>query len=410
MLEAVLFDLTTSTVWELAVEHREVFSVNDTVTTGLGGVSIGESLYQLGDYFARSRPTLRNRILMGLFSPAHAAGMLFGDRPRPSASGYDARGLARDAGHRFALELGAAQWLAGAGGGAAAVGAGSEAPAARTGDLRVGLELVNLPSHGRAAVRRRWLGGGEWTRIDVGYRGGRQDMEALSIETRASLWGRYVQDTRAVDPGAGAAGGLRGHAAFLGTATAFELVVEQIGRGDDFLTAMHLPGPSADVTLYHDRLALRLATDVTPDFAMVRPFALDPALGPEDLAGAKSTLASQRYYYAFGVAAATRVEASYRRARAGAALAFTHHDSIEGLDRHQNAYVSPTGVPHPAITDDADAVDQRLRLRLYGDSALPLTDVRLGASLDYRQRTGSYDTSERTREDLRVSLLASYAL
>jgi hypothetical protein len=407
MLEALLFDLTTSTVWELAVEHREVFSLNDTVVTGLGGVAIGESLYQLGDFFARSEPSLRNRILMGLVSPAHAAGLLFGDRPRSSAMGHDDRGLARDASHRFALELGAAHWLAGMGGGE---GYGAEAgPSGSgpewTGDLRVALDLVNLPSYGRAAQRQRWLGGGELTRIDVEYRGSRQDLQALSIQTRATLWGRWLQDTRPGD-----AGGLRGHGSFVGSATAFELAVEQMGRFDDFLTAMHLPGPAADVTLHRDRLALRLSTDVTPDFALVRPFALDPALTPAELAGAKSTLGAHRYYYAMGVAAATRVEASYRKARAGAAVAFSHHDSIEGLDRHQNAYVSPTGVFHPAISDDADAVDQRLKLRLYGDSALPLTDLRLGASLDYRQRTGSYGETERTREDLRVSLLASYAL
>src|SRR4029453_16757727 len=93
MLEAMLFELTTSSVWELAVEHREVVSLNDTIVTGLGGVSIGESLYQVGDYFARSRPTLRNRLLMSLFSPAHAIGWLFGDRPRATGAALGARGL-----------------------------------------------------------------------------------------------------------------------------------------------------------------------------------------------------------------------------------------------------------------------------------------------------------------------------
>ena len=83
MAEALLFDFVTSSTWELTVEHREVISLNDTVTTSLGGVAVGESLYQLGDFFARSRPTVANRILMGLFSPAHAAGLLWGDRPEP---------------------------------------------------------------------------------------------------------------------------------------------------------------------------------------------------------------------------------------------------------------------------------------------------------------------------------------
>ena len=393
MLEALLFDFLTSSVWELTVEHREVVSLNDTVVTALGGVSIGESLYQVGDYFARSRPTLRNRLLMGLFSPAHAAGWLFGDRPRPSAAGFDGRGLARDAQLRFELGLGGGRRpLDGA-------GPGWES------QLRGDIELINLASFGHAASRRRWLEGGEMSRILVDYRGSRQDLEALSITTRASLWGRYRQETQAT-----AGGGLRGYAAFLGSATAFELQVEELGTFDDFLSAMHLPGPSADLTWHRDRLSLRLVSDVNPDFAMVRPLALDHERSPLELHGEKSTIPTHRYYYALGVAAATRLEASYRRARAGASVQFAHHDSIEGLDRHQTAYTSPTGVFHEAVSKDSEATDQRLEVRVYGDSALPLTDLRAGMSLDYRQRTGTFGAEEREQDDLRLSLLLSYAL
>jgi hypothetical protein len=396
MLEALLFDFVTSSVWELTVEHREVISLNDTVVTTLGGVSIGESLYQIGDYFGRSEPTLRNRLLMGLFSPAHAAGWLFGDRPRPSAAGFDDRGLARDAHHRFALGLGAARPL-----GASSAG---EAPAWDS-ELRADLELLSLPSYGRPGSRQRWLEGGEMSRIAVDYRGSRQDLQALSISTRSSLWGHYRQETQA-----GADGGLRGSARFLGTATAFELLVEDLGTFNDFLSSMHLPGPSADLTWHRDHLALRLVSDLTPDFAMVRPFALDHQRTPPELHGHKSTIPTHRYYYALGVASATRLEASYRRARAGASVEWTHHDSIEGLDRHQVAYTSPTGVYHEAISNDANAVDQRLKMRVYADSALPLTDLRLGLSLDYRQRSGSLGPARREHEDTRLSLLASYAL
>jgi hypothetical protein len=230
-------------------------------------------------------------------------------------------------------------------------------------------------------------------------------MEALSIDTRASLWGQYRQQTAAT-----AGGGLRGHAAFLGSSTAFELQAEDLGTFDDFLSAMHLPGPSTDLTWHRDRLSLRLVSDVNPDFAMVRPLALDHQRTPSELDGEKSTIPTHRYYYAWGVAAATRLEASYRRARAGASVRFSHHDSIEGLDRHQDAYTSPTGVFHPALSKDAEAADQRLQMRLYGDSALPLSDLRAGVSLDYRQRSGSFGAEQRELDDLRLSLLVSYAL
>lgn len=46
MLQALLFDVTASSVWELTVEHREVVSVNDTITTAIGGVPLGEGMYR----------------------------------------------------------------------------------------------------------------------------------------------------------------------------------------------------------------------------------------------------------------------------------------------------------------------------------------------------------------------------
>jgi hypothetical protein len=396
MAEALLFDFVTSSTWELTVEHREVISLNDTVTTTLGGVAVGESLYQVGDFFARSRPTLTNRILMGLFSPAHAAGLLWGDRPQASSAGFDANGFARDAHHRFAVGLGAARSVGDQG-----------ADAAWDGDLRFDLELVNLASYGNEATRSRALGGGEFTRINVDYRGSRQDLQALTTSARASLWGAYRQRTVASGPDGA---GLRGHSLFLGSATAFDLIVDQMGDTNDFITALHLIGPAADLTLHRDRLSLRLATDVLPDFAMVRPFALDPARSADQLVGQKSTVRAHSYYYALGVTTTARAEAQYRKLRAGAGLSYGYYDSIEGLDRHQTEYVSPTGVLHPAITDDAQAVDQRMTLRLFGDSALPASDMRVGVSLDYRSRTGTMSQITREQDDLRLSLLASYAL
>jgi hypothetical protein len=61
------------------------------------------------------------------------------------------------------------------------------------------------------------------------------------------------------------------------------------------------------------------------------------------------------YYYGLGIAGSARAEASFHRARAGGAIEWNGYDAIEGLDRHQEAYISPTGPPHEAITDDPDS-------------------------------------------------------
>src|SRR4029079_15778097 len=107
------------------------------------------------------------------------------------------------------------------------------------------------------------------------------------------------------------------------------------------LTAVHAIGPTADASLYRGPFALRVAADVYGDFAMVRPFALDPDAPADALAGTKSVLQNQHYYYALGVTAAARAEGSYRRLRAGAAVECNGYDSIEGLDRRQDDFTSP---------------------------------------------------------------------
>jgi hypothetical protein len=176
------------------------------------------------------------------------------------------------------------------------------------------------------------------------------------------------------------------------------------------VAAVHLIGPTADVTLYRGRATVRLASDLYPDFALVRPLALDERTPREALAGTKSTLAAESYYYAVGLTTTGRVEASYRGLRAGLGAGFSTFNSIEGLDRHQHAYVSPTGIPHEAITNDVELTDDRLDLRLFSEAPLPLTDVKLGVTLDYQRRAGTMGDLQRTRSDVRLGLHASYAM
>jgi hypothetical protein len=394
MLEAMLFDFTASSVWELTVEHREVVSLNDTITTSLGGVPFGEGLFRIGDFFARSSPTLGNRVLMSAFSPARAIAWMYGDAPRPSTAGFDGHGLAVDAHHRFAFSYGGTTSVRD-------TGAGKDAWHS---SVVADLELIDLPTYGRAGRSDRALDGGEMTRLAFSYTGNHRDLQTTSLLARSSLWGKYRQSTRSA-----MAGDLDGYSAFLGTSTAFDLSYHDYGPLTDFLMAVHLVGPSGDVTLHRAQWRLRLAGDLYPDFALVRPLALDDAEMRVDDVPGQSTLAHD-YYYAIGLTAAARVEASYRRARAGATIEWNGYDGVEGLDRHQNAYVSPTGVAHEAITDDPHMRDRRLQLRLYSESPLPFTDLEVGAALDYLQRAGNATGATREREDLRFSFHAIYAL
>jgi hypothetical protein len=400
LLTSTLFDIGASTAWEMGVEHREVVSVNDQIVTGLGGVSIGETLYRVSDVFARGKPTVRNRILMGLVSPMRLPAWLMGEAPHGSGT-YDARGLDGSVFHRFDLALG----------GTAGVAAAATAPAADTAWVangRLDLEVVAAPlaavsDDGTETARRARLRGGEISRLVVDWAGTSQSMRAFDLTTRTTLFGR-VDSRRDLRGGAMRA---------LGAASAFELAYNNAGGVDDFFTLAHLAGPSADLAWSRDRLALRAELSAYGDFAMVRPMAIGAGTVAQMVPGAKSELERFDYYYGWGGTAALRLEASYGAFRAGTSAEWNHVDSIEGLDRHQEAYVSPTGVPHGAISDDSNLTDDRLKARAFVEAPVPFADaVRVGMAGDLVHRSGTWEAHglEDARDDLRVGFTVTTSL
>jgi hypothetical protein len=400
LLTSTLFDIGASTAWEVGVEHREVVSVNDQIVTGLGGVSIGETLFRVSDVFARGKPTVRNRVLMGLLSPMRLPAWLMGDAPHGSGS-YDRHGLDGSVFHRFDLALG----------GTAGVAAAATAPAADTAWVangRLDLEVVAAPvaaasDDGTETTRRARLRGGEISRLVVDWAGTGQAMRAFDLTTRTTLFGRV--DSRRDLRG----GSMRA----LGASSAFELAYNNAGGVDDFFTLAHLAGPSADLAWARDRWGLRAEASAYGDFAMVRPMAIGAGSVAQMMEGAKSTLERFDYYYGWGGTAALRLEASYGAFRAGTSAEWNHVDSIEGLDRHQQAYVSPTGVPHAAITDDSNLTDDRLKARAFVEAPVPFAEaMRLGVAGDLVHRSGTWEAHglEDARDDLRVGFTVTTSL
>jgi hypothetical protein len=405
MLQAVLFDLTASSIWEAAVENREVFSLNDTVTTAIGGISLGESSYQLGEYFARSAPTFRNRLMLVLFSPARAFLSLTEGERLPHTGSVDRHGLANDASHRFELSAGGsfAATSPAATAGSTTVGTTATTEGA-TFSARLDLELMNLRAYGRDGQADRTLSGGEFTRLALGYEGTPERLDALTVTARSSLFGRFTQEL------AGSTGDQHGHNLLVAAGSAFDLAISDGERPRDFVSAVHMIGPMADAMIYRGPLTFRLSSDLYGDFAMVRPFALESDTSAALLDGAKSVLRERDYYYALGLTAAARAEARYRGLCAGASVAWSEYDSIQGLDRQQDAYVSPTGVSHAGVTDDFSIADQRLKLRVYTEFPTLIEDVHLGLSFDMQRRSGEMKDLTRSEDEGRASAVLSFVM
>ncbi|HSN13629.1 MAG TPA: DUF3943 domain-containing protein, partial [Anaeromyxobacteraceae bacterium] len=348
ILESWLFTLATSTLWEATVEHREVVSVNDTIVTPAGGAAIGEPFFQLGRFFERGSPTVANRVLTTLFSPAQSLDDALGlTRPRRTPD-VDALGFPRDVWHRFELDLGGALSSRGQADGRL------RAEPSFTADA----ELVAVEGRGRPGDLDATLDDGQWSRVRFFFTRDDEAVRELSILTQASLWGRYRQRLRAEGTA------LFGHDLFWGAATAFDFSIARLETFDDFLGIMHVAGPAIDATWYQGRLAVRAALAGFLDFANPRAVAWDE-LKRRGAVGAttRSVLEKEGYTHAWGMTGAALVEARWRGLEAACELRYDWFDSIEGLDRYQQGFTSPTGVYHPGVADDFDVRDQRRTLR-----------------------------------------------
>jgi hypothetical protein len=364
VLESWIFTLATSTVWEATVEHREVFSVNDTIVTPAGGAAIGETFYQLGRFFERGAPTVVNRVLTTLFSPAQTLDDALGITRPERTPDVDPLGFPRDVWHRFELNLGGALSSRGRADGSLRLEP----------SLTVDTDLVAVPGHGRPGELARTLRDGEWTRARLFFTRDEVAVRELSIYTQASLWGRYRQALRAE----GAS--LFGHGLFWGAATAFDFSIARLKTFDDFIGVMHVAGPVADATWYQGRLSVRASLAGFLDFANPRAIAFDELKRRGTvLPKTRSVLEKEGYTHAWGLTGAALLEARWRGFGATCELRYDAFDSIEGLDRYQEGFTSPTGYYHQGVVDDFNVRDQRRTLR--GALSWQLPGQRFGVRL-----------------------------
>jgi len=346
ILQSWLFTLATSSVWEGTVEHREVFSLNDTIVTPAGGAAIGEAFFQLGRFFERGSPTVANRLLTTLFSPAQTLNDLLGLTRPERAREVDDLGLPTDVWHRFELDLGGA---------ISDRATGSFRPEAY---LSLDTDLMAVPGHARPGDLTRTLDDGQWSRVRVVFARGAGALDALGVYTQASLWGRYRQRLRAE----GSA--LFGHSLFWGAATAFDLSIARLPSFCDFIGIMHVIGPATDATWHLGALSLRAGVVGFLDFANPRAIAWDELKrSGAAIPTTKSILEKEGYTHAWGVTGAAQLEARWRGLELSCELRYDWFDSIEGRDRFQESFTSPTGVYHAGIADDFNVRDQRRTLR-----------------------------------------------
>jgi hypothetical protein len=379
--------LATSVLWEYLAEFKEQPSLNDMVVNTTAGMAIGEPLYQLGEFFLRSRPSLLSRGLGAALSPVAAMNDCADRRTRPSESS-DSLGLTREAAHRFELTAGYQQRSF-----------DGEVLRRETG-LAVGTELVTLPGYDRPGRFATFIAPGAWTsvtgRLDLGERG----ISGGALLTRAALLGRYFQQfERSSD------GRLTGHGALLGLGTAFDY--EDSGRpgGADYLAVMNVVGPLFELLARGHGVRLRLSGELYGDFAMVKSLAFEGRLSPmtgsvyrpgETGGRIPGVLGARGYYYALGVTGGTRLDLESSPWDLGASLRADHFDSIAGLDRFRDE-----------MMDEYDLIDQRVIANAWLGVRPFDKGPRLSTGVQWRWRRGIAEELSGEHLDLRLGLATS---
>lgn len=341
-----LFATGGSVLWEYGVEWREISSINDHIYTAVGGVAIGEPLFQIGSYF-RNRHGLANRIATLLTNPLVAINDQLDGKNRPPR-------VPTDEWHDFRLSTGGLRGVPLA-----------DSDAATQNVLNLDLRVVTLPNYGEAGTGSGRFGGtiDSGFHLDVNVLGGQ--VEEFTISTRATLFGRWWKDVRQDEQG------LRhGHDLWLGALMAWDifqkkpiapydghdlgmkdkwLAREQPTRYTDKVSSVHFPGLAMSLTTYAGRLRTRIDMGAALNFSMVNSLPFNQYSATHDTWGVKTTLHNWGYYYGLGTTLAGRAEAEIGAWRATAGFDYRRFASIQGLDRYQHD-----------VTDDGRLTDSRL--------------------------------------------------
>ena len=395
-LESFLFTFGSSYFWEFAVEFKEVVSINDMITTPMGGISIGEALFQLGRLFRSKRPTFLNKIARLLSNPILSLNEWLDRKKYRDQYSFGGMDYWNDSrlffGPRFDTF------------------SGSDTDTF----LRLGLESqINLiPEYGKPEASNRSLPLPAFTQFDIGGALHREGLYEFNIFAKAVLFGHFWQDIRVagsspsgthnaahpeddVDITADdtAARERVGYSLMLGMATCFDFIEinstiasgmidpEDTLAGDrvDKFTIINLLGPTVDFSLFHKDLKIRLVADAYGDFSMIYSHAFKKYAELYDFGQTKSTLENHGYYYALGITLSSLLQVNVANLELKGRFKYHYFDSVEGMDRFQ---------AEVAKADDFDLKDQRWFYNISLGYTIPNTPVQLALGVEQWDRKG----------------------
>ena len=304
--ESFLLAAFESLYWEAVVEWREVFSVNDTIVTDFGALSIGEPWYQLSRYLTHpaepggARPRVHQPACWACTRCSTPPRAPAPPRARPSpGTGSSSRSAPRPPTRAI--------------------------PPTPAASLSVGLRsrLALAPGYTAPGTESRqgWEVLSSTFNLNVDLDGG--TARELDVSSGAVFYGRLE---RSVGEDS------RGSASILGLGSAFTLFrkepVTDYDAGQVRVRMGRRPAPRGTPGLprqVRDHSPLRAGVrgvlarrgaraspgrvEAYPDFGLVNAYALNAYSADHDIAGVKTTLLYYGYYYGYGASLKARLEA-----------------------------------------------------------------------------------------------------
>lgn len=280
MLGSTVLAAGLGAYWEYFVEYREFPSLNDIMMNTIGGMSIGEPLYQIGQIWRGGKMSFADRVRSFAFSPFDVAHDLIHEQPDWGRPRYSSRAVL-----------------------VAGVSATRLDDSHIRHELRVraDFDTVNHGNYARSGPRSADIRPGAWSRVAGEMRFGELEGSLSRVETsfrsQTSIAGHYSQDGE-------------GHGVMVAIGTAFTYDRMKLAGDEwDRVGLGHLLGPQLSLTLRRPGLAIRYDGAAYADFGQIQAHAFAPHTLPfatqDD--GLFSTLQAQGYYNGWGGSLASRL-------------------------------------------------------------------------------------------------------
>lgn len=381
--ESFLFAFAASGVWELICEHREKPSLNDQIITPIGGIALGEAVFQLGEIFRRGDNTIVNRVLSRVFAAPKMFNDWLNDQKLQRAPRFDSLGFPADVWHRFELYSG---YVAGK-------------KLSHSDDLKQSIlvgahvQILNQGDYDKAAVVKKVFLDTAFTELllqaDINPQNKYEDIQFM---VKSVLAGYYKQDIEK-----DSSNRLSGYSFLIGPSVGLDYRSTGVDtpkdpNRNDWHFIANVLGATIDVSWYIKDVKIRFSIDVFGDFAMVRSagYFIYQNSPDDPLTILPRILRDQNYFYGMGATTAGKLILSHKDLELGIMTKYHYISSLNGHDRDQQN-----------VTLDPKMTELFSSVKIWFSHPLYKKRVRALYSTEYLHHKGVFENYSKEKNDAR---------